>query len=101
MNNEFEGYGTNGSVYGHDMVVLEHHEQNKIKRRMCRCGCRKKQTHIQYCNGVAMNGGCEKYITSFVNRINTEKRHIKSKQDEIKNNITNELNEIVRIFNND
>lgn len=79
----FSDYGKSGSVYGHDLVILEHHEPDKRKRRMCRCGCRKKQTHIQYCNGVGMNGGCEKSINAMVDRINKQKAKKAKRQRQI------------------
>lgn len=80
---KFDGYGKIGSVYGHDLIILEHHEKDKRKRIMCRCGCRKKVTHIQYCNGVAMNSGCEDYINKFVGGVNKQKLAKKEKTAKI------------------
>ena len=57
----------------HDMLILEHPEKNKRKRRICPCGCRKKETHIQFCNGVAMNGGCIEYLEKEVSKIKKQK----------------------------
>ena len=79
----FDGYGTIGSVFGHEMIILEHHEPDKRKRRMCRCGCRKKVTHIQFCNGVAMNSGCEDHINWFVDRIKAQKEKKAKRQKHI------------------
>lgn len=56
----FESYGKYGNVFTHDILIMEHHEPDKRKRQLCGCGCRKKATHIQFCNGVAMNSGCKK-----------------------------------------
>jgi hypothetical protein len=38
----------------------------KNKRRMCRCGCRKKRTHIGMANGVGLMGGCELWVARWV-----------------------------------
>lgn len=83
MSNAFKGYGAIGDVFNHEMIILEHPEQDKRKRRMCPCGCRKKSTHIQYCNGVGMNSGCENYITGFIDRINKQKEKIAKRQKHI------------------
>jgi hypothetical protein len=79
----FNNYGVHGSVMGHDMIILEHHEPDKRKRRICRCGCRKKATHIQFCNGVAMNSGCEKSIYAFVEKIENYKHQEKIKREKL------------------
>ncbi|MBL4859483.1 MAG: hypothetical protein JKX96_01060 [Acinetobacter sp.] len=80
---DFEGYGKSGSLLGHDIIIMEHHEPNKSKRRMCRCGCRKKQTHIQFCNGVAMNGGCEESMNDLKERADKTKARLKQKRSDL------------------
>lgn len=36
------------------------------RRRMCRCGCRKRATHGVYANGIIMASGCELDARRFV-----------------------------------
>lgn len=79
----FEGYGRHGSVYGHDIIILEHPEKDKRKRRMCRCGCGKKASHVQYSNGVAMNSGCKNKLDKFVNEINKQKMEQQEKSTKL------------------
>lgn len=35
-------------------------------RRLCRCGCRKRATHLGMANGVALATGCELSIRRWV-----------------------------------
>lgn len=79
----FDSYGVHGSVYGHDIIIMEHHEPDKRKRRMCRCGCRKKATHQRFCNGVCMGDGCEKSLIAFKNKIEKQKAQIKQKRKKL------------------
>jgi hypothetical protein len=38
------------------------------RRRMCRCGCRKRATHGVFANGVCMGVGCELDARRFLKR---------------------------------
>lgn len=53
-----DGWGRHGSVADHALYI-----QAVPKRRngwrLCRCGCRKRETHAVMANGVAMALGCE------------------------------------------
>ena len=49
-------YGTWGSVFHHALAVIPIEGR---RRRMCRCGCRKRSTHKVCANGVALMQGCE------------------------------------------
>lgn len=36
------------------------------RRRMCRCGCRKRHTHVGKANGIGLFGGCELTVARWV-----------------------------------
>lgn len=36
------------------------------RRRMCRCGCRKRETHSGKANGIALMSGCELEVRRWV-----------------------------------
>ena len=55
-----------GSVDHHKRVIIPHPETDGRKRRMCHCGCRKKDTHLGTCNGVGMTSGCELTVRRWV-----------------------------------
>ena len=56
-----DGWGQWGSVLDH----VRYMEPLK-SRRLCRCGCRKRQTHIGMANGVGLAWGCELSIARWV-----------------------------------
>lgn len=39
---------------------------DKRRRRKCRCGCEKRQTHVGKANGMALMGGCEMAVARWV-----------------------------------
>ena len=43
-------------------------------RRMCRCGCRKRATHIAAANGMCMSMGCELSMRRFVKEMSEARR---------------------------
>lgn len=55
------GWGSHGSSVDHVryMEPLE-------SRRLCRCGCRKRETYIGKANGVGLASGCELSVMRWV-----------------------------------
>lgn len=53
-----ERWGQHGSALLHALYV-EPSTCPPRRRRKCRCGCGRKQTHALMANGVALSGGCE------------------------------------------
>jgi len=53
-----DGWGQWGNIFEHVLFVAPVTYPIR-KRRMCRCGCRKKVTHNVMANGVGMHSGCE------------------------------------------
>ncbi len=56
-----DSWGTWGNAFEH----IRYSEPLK-SRRLCHCGCRKRQTHIGKCNGVGLIWGCEMYVARWV-----------------------------------
>lgn len=52
-------WGRWGSARDHALYVEPIKITGRRGRRMCRCGCRKMQTHVVKANGVGLAGGCE------------------------------------------
>lgn len=56
-----EAWGQWGSAHEHVLYVEPFPKDSPYyrRRRMCRCGCRKRITHIVMANGVGLGWGCE------------------------------------------
>ena len=50
------GWGSWGSAEHHALYVQPYEHPD---RRLCRCGCRKRRSHMLAANGVALASGCE------------------------------------------
>ena len=76
-----------GSVHHHPRVIAPHPVTDGRKRRMCHCGCRKKETHIGTCNGVGLISGCELTVRRWVRdwqepgRVEERMRNSKERDD--------------------
>jgi len=53
-----DAWGQWGSTDLHALYVQAHAPMKK-GWRMCRCGCRKRETHGVFANGMCMASGCE------------------------------------------
>jgi hypothetical protein len=61
-----DGWGQWGSVVSHTLYVQPIKGR---RRRMCRCGCRKRSTHGAFANGVILTSGCELTARRFVKQL--------------------------------
>ncbi len=55
-------WGQHGRADGHRYME----PVNPKSRRMCRCGCKKRATHLGMSNGVSLAIGCELSIRRWV-----------------------------------
>jgi hypothetical protein len=60
-----EGWGTWGSAALH-VRYAQALSGPMRNRRMCRCGCGRKRTHMGMANGIALMGGCELVVARWV-----------------------------------
>lgn len=60
-----DGWGQWGSMRDHAAYVQP---ISGPRRRMCRCGCRKRSTHGVFANGIIMASGCELDARRFLKR---------------------------------
>lgn len=52
-------WGTWGNAFEHRRYMQALSPDSAARRRLCRCGCRKRVTHLGMANGVALAFGCE------------------------------------------
>jgi hypothetical protein len=60
-----DNWARHGSTFDHARYCLPSTIPAR-KRRMCRCGCRKKSSHMAMVNGVALGAGCEFWVRRWV-----------------------------------
>jgi len=56
-------FGAWGSIHHHERYLQGVEPRS---RRQCRCGCKKRATHLGMTNGVGLMMGCEFYVRRWV-----------------------------------